>query len=163
MVNYLNILDFWDIVQHDYVPHYDPSNLTLTQKTKELKSQNDYVINVILNSVSERISILFGTTEIASEMWETLLNRFEGNSQMKRTKLMDLEFKFENFYIQEGESIENIYSRLMHILNKFDEVGESLSNSKIVGKIFRAMMRRPRWESMIHSRSNARLSWRIHT
>jgi hypothetical protein len=42
-----------------------------------------------------------------------------------------------------------MYSRLMHILNEFDEVGESLSNSKIVGKIFRAMMRRPRWKSMI--------------
>jgi hypothetical protein len=63
---------------------------------------------------------------------------------MKRTKLMDLEYEFEKNCIQEGESIENIYSRLMHILNKFDEVGESLSNSKIVGKIFRAMMRRPR-------------------
>jgi hypothetical protein len=37
----------------------------------------------------------------------------------------------------------------MHILNEFDEVGESLSNSKIVDKIFRVMMRRPRWESMI--------------
>jgi hypothetical protein len=42
-----------------------------------------------------------------------------------------------------------MYSRLIHILNKFDEFGESLSNSKIVGKIFRTMMRRPRWESMI--------------
>jgi hypothetical protein len=42
-----------------------------------------------------------------------------------------------------------MYSKLMHILNEFDEVGESLSNSKIIGKIFRAMMRRPRWESMI--------------
>jgi hypothetical protein len=42
-----------------------------------------------------------------------------------------------------------MYSRLMHILNEFDEVRESLSNSKIVGKIFMAMMRRPRWESMI--------------
>jgi uncharacterized protein YjgD (DUF1641 family) len=55
------------------------------------------------------------------------------------------------FCVQEGESIENMYSRLMHILNEFDEVGESLSNSKIVGKIFRAMMRRPRWESMINT------------
>jgi mRNA-degrading endonuclease YafQ of YafQ-DinJ toxin-antitoxin module len=82
-------------------------------------------------------------------MWETLLNIFEGNSQIKRIKLMGLESKFENFCIQEGESIENMYSRLMHILNEFDEVGESLSNSKIVGKIFRAMMRRPRSESMI--------------
>jgi hypothetical protein len=42
-----------------------------------------------------------------------------------------------------------MYSRLMHILNEFDEIKESLSNSKIVGKIFRTMMRRPRWESMI--------------
>jgi hypothetical protein len=42
-----------------------------------------------------------------------------------------------------------MYSRSMHILNEFDEIGESLSNSKIVGNIFRAMMRRPRWESMI--------------
>jgi hypothetical protein len=68
---------------------------------------------------------------------------------MKRTKLMGLESEFENFCIQEGESIDNMYSRLMHILNEFDEVRESLSNSKIVGNIFRAMMRRPRCESMI--------------
>jgi hypothetical protein len=37
----------------------------------------------------------------------------------------------------------------MHILNEFDEVGESLSNSKIIGKIFRAMKRIPRWKNMI--------------
>jgi gag-polypeptide of LTR copia-type len=123
--------------------------IAILERIAILKSQNDYAVNVILNLVSERITILFSTTKIASEMWETLLNRFESNSQMKKTKLMGLKFKFENFCIQEGESIENMYSRLMHILNEFDEVGESLSNSKIVGKIFRAMMRRPRWESMI--------------
>jgi hypothetical protein len=109
MVNYLNILDLWDVIQHGYIPHYDPSNYTLTQKTKEMESQNDYIVNVILNSVSERIYILFGTTEIISKMWETILNRFEGNSQMKRTKLMGLESKYENFGIQKGESIENMY------------------------------------------------------
>jgi hypothetical protein len=68
---------------------------------------------------------------------------------MKRTKVMGLESEFENFCIQEGESIEDIYSRLMHILNEFDEVREFLSNSKIVGKIFRAMMRRSRWKSIM--------------
>jgi hypothetical protein len=57
---------------------------------------------------------------------------------------MSIESEFENFCIQEGKSIENIYSRLMHILNEFDEVGESLSNFKIVDKIFRAMMKRSR-------------------
>jgi gag-polypeptide of LTR copia-type len=140
MVNNLNILYLWDVVQYGYVQYYDPSNLTLIQKAKELKSQNDYAINVILNSVSKKITILFSNTKIASEIWETLLNRFESNSQMKRTKLMGLESEFEIFCIQEGESIENMYSWLIHILNEFDEVEKSLSNSKNVGKIFRAMM-----------------------
>jgi hypothetical protein len=80
----------------------------MTQKVKELKSRNDYAVNVILNSVSEKIAILFSTIKIASEMWETPLNKFEGNTQMKRTKLMGIESEFENFCIQEGESIENI-------------------------------------------------------
>jgi hypothetical protein len=57
---------------------------------------------------------------------------------------MGLESEFENFYLQEEESIENMYLRLIHILNEFDEVEESLSNSKIVDKFFRVMMRRPR-------------------
>jgi hypothetical protein len=61
---------------------------------------------------------------------------------MKRTKLMGLESEFKNFCIQEGESIENKYSRLIHILNEFDEIEEFLSNSKIVGKNFRTIMRR---------------------
>jgi hypothetical protein len=99
MMNYLNILDLWNVVQYDYIPHYDSINLTMTQKAKELKSQNNYAVNVILNSVSEKIVILFGTIEIASEMWVTLLNRFERNNQMKRTKLMGLESEFENFCI----------------------------------------------------------------
>jgi hypothetical protein len=48
---------------------------------------------------------------------------------MKRTKLMGLESEFKKFYIQEGESIENMYSRLMHILNEFNKVEKFLSNS----------------------------------
>jgi hypothetical protein len=55
MVNYLNILNLWNVVQHDYVSHYDPSNLTLTQNVKELKSQNDYAVSVILIRLVKRL------------------------------------------------------------------------------------------------------------
>jgi hypothetical protein len=148
-VNYLNILDLWDIVQHSYVLHYDPSNLTLTQKVKELKSQNNYAVNVILNSVSERIAILFVLPKLLVRCERPYWIDLRATLKWKKNNLMGLESEFENFCIQEGESIENMYSRLMNILNEFDEVGKFLSNSKIVGKIFRAMMRRQRWESMI--------------
>jgi hypothetical protein len=61
---------------------------------------------------------------------------------MKRIKLMSLEFKFENFSIKKEKIIENMYSRLMHIQNKFDGLRDSLSNFKIVDKIIKVMMRR---------------------
>jgi hypothetical protein len=38
MVNYLNILDLWDIVQYGYIPHYDPSNLIMIQGAKNMKT-----------------------------------------------------------------------------------------------------------------------------
>jgi hypothetical protein len=47
---------------------------------------------------------------------------------MKRTKLMVLESEFEKFYIQEGESLENMYSRLMHILNEIESFLSSLES-----------------------------------
>jgi hypothetical protein len=64
---------------------------------------------------------------------------------------MVLESEFENFCIQEGDSIENMYSILIHILNEFDKFGENLSNSKIVCKIFKTMMRKSRWKSLIRT------------
>ena len=42
-----------------------------------------------------------------------------------------------------------MYSRLMGIQNEFDNYGEPLSNNKIVGKLLRAMMKRPRWEALV--------------
>jgi hypothetical protein len=124
MVNYLNILDIWDVVQHGYVPQYDPSNVTLTQKVKKLKSQNDYAVKVILNSVSEKNVILFGITKIASEMWETLLNRFEGNYQMKRTKLFLLVYLFYIFGFSFLFCIYmlNLFVSIFSYLNLFIEI-----------------------------------------
>jgi hypothetical protein len=46
-----------------------------------------------------------------NEMWNALLTRCEGNTQIKRTKLIGLEIKFENFRIKDGETsdMECIY------------------------------------------------------
>jgi hypothetical protein len=53
---------------------------------------------------------------------------------MKRTKLMGLKTEFENLCIKEEESIDNMCSKLIHTLNEFNKLGESLSNFKIIDK-----------------------------
>jgi gag-polypeptide of LTR copia-type len=116
----------------------------LTIKSQIDKPLNDYAVNVILNSASESIALVFGNMTSARDMWLALLNRFEGNTQINRTKIMGLETKFENFKMEDHESIEEMYNRLLSIQNEFSDLGESLTNNKVVDKILRVILRRPR-------------------
>jgi hypothetical protein len=35
MVNYLNILGFWDVVQHGYIPHYEHFNIKVNNASND--------------------------------------------------------------------------------------------------------------------------------
>ena len=130
MINYLNILEIWDVVAYGYTPTY--TTIVATETTNEItfetpesktsKKDNDLAVNAIFNLVHESVSSLFGSTTSAKEMWDALVNRYEGNTQIKRTKITGLEARFETFKVEEGESIEDMYNRLMHIQNEFTEL-----------------------------------------
>jgi gag-polypeptide of LTR copia-type len=107
------------------------------------KCLNDCAVNTILNSVCEPIALVFSNMTSARNMWLALLSRFEGNTQIKRTKIIDLETKFENFKMEDHESIEEIYNRLLSIQNEFSDLGESLMNNKVIDKILRVILRKP--------------------
>jgi gag-polypeptide of LTR copia-type len=106
MINYLNIIDVWSIVEHGYEPKFNTSTHCLTIKSQIDKYLNDCAVNIILNSISEPITLVFGNMTSVRDMWLVLLNRFEGNAQIKRTKIMGLQIKFENFKMEDHESIE---------------------------------------------------------
>jgi gag-polypeptide of LTR copia-type len=149
MINYLNILDVWSIVEYGYEPKYNTTIHSLTTESQIDKGINDCAVNVILNSISEPIALVFGNMTSVRDMWLALLNRFEDNTQIKRTKIMGLETKFENFKMEDHESIEETYNRLLSIQNEFSDLGEPLINNKVVGKILRVILRRPRWEALV--------------
>jgi hypothetical protein len=41
----------------------------------------------------------------AHDMWDTLVQRYEGNAQIKRLKIVGLETQFKNFRVEENEII----------------------------------------------------------
>jgi hypothetical protein len=51
--------------------------------------------------------------------------------------------------MKDHESIEEMYNRLLSIQNEFSDLGEPLTNNKVVGKILRVMLRRPRWKALV--------------
>ena len=123
MINYLNILDVWDVVESGYSPKYNETTNKLTTESVMTKRDNDNAVNAILNSVSEPIALIFGDMTCAKDMWQALLNKYEGTTQIKRTKINGLDTKFESFRIEDHETIEDMYTRLMYIQNEFIDLG----------------------------------------
>ena len=104
---------------------------------------NDTAMNAIMSLVHESIAIVFCNATNAKEMWDALVNKYE-DDQIKRTKLTGLETRFETFNIGDNESINDMYNRMLQIQNEFIELGEPISNNKVVGKILRVMLRKPK-------------------
>ena len=86
-----------------------------------------YAQNLILSHMVGSISVLVDGSTTSHQMWRALLDRFEGNDQMKRTKPMGLDQKFDSFRMIEGESVDDMYTRMNHIKNGFTALGESLT------------------------------------
>ena len=159
MINYLNILEVWDIVVDGYEPIYVEGEnklptTKLTTDSKFKKKDNDNAVNAIYYSVSESVRNVLSMSKYmdsAHNMWNALVNHYEGNAQIKRTKRSGLNTRFESFRVEDGESIDDMYSRLMSIQNEFFNIGEPLDDERIVEKMLRALMWEPRWEAYVSS------------
>jgi hypothetical protein len=68
MINYLNSLDVWSIVENDYEPKFNPTTFSLATKSQIEKGHNDYAINAILNSVSVPIVLVRDNMTSARDM-----------------------------------------------------------------------------------------------
>ncbi|XP_078169519.1 uncharacterized protein LOC144563937 [Carex rostrata] len=123
MINYLNVIDLWDIVVIGYTPSSKENSTELTDESKANKRVNDNAVNIIYSSVDESVSMIFGDMTIAKDMWDAIVYKFEGNSQIKQTKLTGLETTFETFDIWENESIEDMHNRMLQIQNEFVKLG----------------------------------------
>src|SRR5665213_3611943 len=92
----------------------------------ELNLTSDvYTQNLILTHMMGSLSVLVDGCNTSHQMWRALLDRFEGNNQMKRTKLMGLEQQFDSFRMIESEFVDDMYTRMNHIKNGFTAPGES--------------------------------------
>jgi hypothetical protein len=55
----LNVLEVSDVIEKGYIQKYNEDTNILIHELSLIKRENDNVINIILNSVSEGVSLLF--------------------------------------------------------------------------------------------------------
>ena len=71
------------------------------------------------------------------EIWDTLEVIHEGTNQVKESKINMLVHKYELFKIEPTETITNMFTRFIDIINFLKSLGKDYTNSDLIRKILR--------------------------
>jgi len=77
----------------------------------------------------------------AYEAWNDLIITHDGTLQVKHSKIDLLRSQYENFYMLENESIDEMLTYFTKITNALSSLGDSIDNDKMVRKVIRALLK----------------------
>jgi hypothetical protein len=140
--------DLWSIVEEGYkLPtiindegetKVKPRS-TWTREEKQRYTLNSKAMNALYCALGpeeyNRISIL----KTAKEIWETLEITYEGNNQVKDSKISTLVHKYEMFKMKQGETIIQMFTRLTDIINALSSLGRETPTVEIVRKVLQGL------------------------
>lgn len=103
---------------------------------------NSKALNALFNGIDRNIFRLVHHCELAKDVWDTLKTTHEGTSKVKMSRLQLLTTKFENLRMKEEENIHEFHMNILEISNASGELGEKMSEEKLVRKILRSLPKR---------------------
>ncbi|XP_049391431.1 uncharacterized protein LOC125855769 [Solanum stenotomum] len=92
--------------------------------------------------------------EDEKSIWETLHTAHEGTTQVKKSKIDNLNRQYELFRMMEGETIQDMHTRFTAIINEIYSLGEVIPNKKAVRKLLSVLPES--WKSKVEAITKAR-------
>jgi hypothetical protein len=127
--------DVWDVVETGYT-----KPVVLANKDDKLEfSFNAKGMNAILNGLAEAEFVKVMHLNTAKEMWDKLINSYEGNEKVKGAKLQTYRLKFEQMKMNEDETISKYFLRVEELVNAMKGLGETFDDSLLIQKILRSL------------------------
>ena len=93
---------------------------------------------LVTNEESKKIS----STETTKEAWTILQTTYEGTKAVKDSKLQRLTTSFKEIKMEEDELFDEFYAKLKDIVNSAFNLGETISEPKIVRKVLKSLPKR---------------------
>jgi hypothetical protein len=129
-------VDAWDVVETGYI-----RPVVLASKDDKLEFIfNAKGMNAILNGLAEAEFVKVMHLQTAKEMWDKLINSYEGNEKVKDEKLQTFTLKFEQLKMNEDEIVNNYFLRVEELVNSMKGLGEKFEESILVQKILRSLI-----------------------
>lgn len=144
MENFLRSKEYWSLVETGIPVVAEGVELTeaqqksiADQKLKDLKVKN-YLFQAIDRTIMDTIL----NRDTAKHIWDSMKQKYQGSTRVKRAQLQALRKEFEVLQMQEGESVDAYFARTLIIANKMKIHGENMSQVVIIEKILRSMTSR---------------------
>jgi hypothetical protein len=141
MENFLRSKEYWNLVDTGIPtiaagvqPTEAQRKSIEEQKLKDLKVKN-YLFQAIERNIMETILDKGSSKSI----WDSMKQKYQGTSRVKRAQLQALRREFEILQMKEGEKVDEYFARTLTIINKMKIYGENMTQVMIVEKILRSM------------------------
>jgi hypothetical protein len=77
--------------------------------------------------------------ESAKEIWDKLVNNYEGDEKVKLAKLQAHRMQFEILRMSEDENIAGFFLRVDETVNTMKGIGEEIKEAMVVQKVLRSL------------------------
>ncbi|KAK7368917.1 hypothetical protein VNO80_10950 [Phaseolus coccineus] len=141
MENFLRSKEYWGLIENGIpatAEGVEPTEAQLKrnedQKLKDLKVKN-YLFQAIDRTTIETIL----NKETAKAIWDSMRQKYQGSTKVKRAQLQALRREFEILGMKEGEKVDEYFARTLTIANKMKAHGERMEQIVIIEKILRSM------------------------
>jgi len=141
MENFLRSKEYWHLVEHEITDVSDKTNASEAelkaleeQKLKDLKIKN-YLYQAFDREILDTIL----NDETAKNIWDSMKQKFQGSTRVKRAQLQALRKDFETLHMKEGESVNSYFGQTLKVAKSMKACGENMKENIITAKILRSM------------------------
>jgi len=96
---------------------------------------NAKAINTLLGSFSQSEFVKVMQLKTSKEIWDNIILSYEGDNQVKSTKLQSLRIQYETLKIHNDESITTYFLCIDEIVNCMKNLGEEIKEVTLVENV----------------------------
>ena len=116
----------------------------LDKKKVQLNAKSVFILHCVIDrSEFNRV----WQCKSAKEIWRLLEIIHEGNNQVKKSRINILVHDYELFSVKDFESIVEMFSRFMVVVNELESLGKTYIEVEKFMKILRSLLKK--WEAKV--------------
>ncbi|XP_050136198.1 uncharacterized protein LOC126611933 [Malus sylvestris] len=149
MENFLRSKEYWNVVETGVTAVADGADSSEAQKKviDDQKLKNLKCKNYLFQAIDRLILETILKKDTAKDIWDSLKQKYQGTTRVKRAQLQALRNEFEVLHMKAGKSINDYFGQTLVIANKIRIHRKHMEDAVIIEKILRSIV--PKYDYVV--------------